>query len=313
MSDTGSVVGAIDIGGTKIAVGLVADGHVLDRTDVPTQPERSFDMAMRRVIDALADLALSRAVTLRGIGIGATGPIDPIGGAFGTVPFFPHWASGNPVKTLGEAFGVPAAAENDADAAALGEAAWGAGKDARRFVFVTVGTGIGGGVVLDGRLYRGVGGAHPEIGHMIVEAFGPSCSCGGRGCWEAVAAGPAMAEFFGAQVRTEAGGAVTAKDVCDLARTGHPGAIDAVQREARYLGVGLASLVTTFAPDLIALGGSVMGSYDLFVDTIRDVVRERATLVPWTVETIRPAELGADAGVIGAAEVWRHRFMGDQR
>lgn len=305
MTTAEPVTGAVDIGGTKIAVGLVdANGRVLARADLPTEPARSFEAALQRVSDGLGRLLRQVGRTLGGIGIGATGPIDPATGTFGVVPFFPHWQGASPVAFLAEVFGVTAAAENDADAAALGEAAHGAGRDACRFLFITVGTGIGGGIVLDGRLYRGAGGAHPELGHIIVEASGPDCTCGGRGCWEALAAGPALAAWYAAQ----AGPGLTAREVCERARQGEAAAVRAVEREAEYLGVGLASLITTFGPDLVALGGSVMDSYDLMAATVQRVVGERCTLVPWQRDTIRPARLGVHAGLVGAAEVWRHRF-----
>ncbi|MCC7010482.1 MAG: ROK family protein [Acidobacteria bacterium] len=309
MTRTTDVIGAVDVGGTKIAVGLVGDrGDVLSRVDLPTEPGRSFDDAMNRVIDALSGCLRHVRCALRGIGIGATGPIDHVTGAFGSVPFFPHWQGGNPAASLAGAFGVTVAVENDADAAALGEAEWGVGRGARRFIFVTVGTGIGGGIVIDGRLYRGAGGTHPELGHIVIEASGSPCTCGGRGCWEALAAGPAIAERYAAHARVSRVPAIAAHEVCALAREGDAVARDAVVREARYLGVGLATLITTFAPDVVALGGSVMGSYDLFEDVMRAAVREHCVLVPFTEDTIRTASLGADAGLVGAAQVWRHRF-----
>lgn len=310
MNTSVNAIGAVDIGGTKIAVGLVDErGRVLTRRDLSTEPEAGFDAAMTRVVATLTRAVHETGSTLTGIGIGATGPIDPIGGAFGHVPFFPRWEGGNPVTTLAGAFGVQVAAENDGDAGALAEAAWGAGRGMSRFLFVCVGTGIGGGSVLDGRLYRGAGGSHPEVGHHIVEASGPPCSCGAVGCWEALAAGPAIAEWFDAHVPQASRSAeTTAKDVCDLAREGHPVALQAVEREGFYLGVGLANLITLFGPDVIALGGSVMRSYDLFRDPVHRTIRRLCTFVPWNDRTIRMAELGADAGLIGAAEVWRHRF-----
>src|SRR5262249_56822466 len=124
---------------------------------------------------------VGKAVT--GIGIGATGPVDPILGEFGDVDFLPGWRGKNLVRDLEQNFNVRVALENDGDAAALAEAGWGAGRNRKRLIYVTVGTGIGGGIILDGQLYRGVDAAHPEVGPQIVDPTGPACSCGFRGFW----------------------------------------------------------------------------------------------------------------------------------
>lgn len=156
---------------------------------------------------------------ISGIGIGSTGPVHPFTGEFGDVDFLPHWRGKNPVEDLARIFKVRVALENDADAGALAEAGWGAGKGKLRLIYVTVGTGIGGAIILDGRLYRGADGAHPEIGHHVIDSSGPQCSCGFRGCWESLAAGPAMVEWFKSEApanyhRRED---ITAKRICQLA------------------------------------------------------------------------------------------------
>jgi glucokinase len=192
-------IGAVDIGGTKIAVGMVDEnGRVLSKMESPTDPERYAD-GLDRIAAMLRDTAKNAGVEISGIGIGSTGPVDPIAGEFGDVDFLPGWRQKKPVADLQRIFNVRVALENDADAAALAEASWGAGKHKSRLIYVTVGTGIGGGVVLDGELYRGVDGAHPELGHHVVDPSGPPCSCGFRGCWESLAAGPAMAAWFKSQ------------------------------------------------------------------------------------------------------------------
>src|SRR5256885_14095877 len=122
--------------------------------------------------------------------------VYPFSGAFGDVDFLPGWQGNNPVEDLAREFGVTTALENDADASALGEAGWGAGKGKSRIVYVTVGTGIGGGIIIDGQLYRGADMAHPEIGHHVIDPSGPLCSCGFRGCWESLATGPALVQWL---------------------------------------------------------------------------------------------------------------------
>jgi glucokinase len=305
------MIAAVDIGGTKIAVGMIDDdGHVLSRLEVPTDPERGYQNALDRIAAMLQEAGRSARDEIAGIGIGSTGPVDPLSGEIGNVNFFPDWEGENPVRDLERRFRVSVAMENDADAAALGEAAWGAGKNKRRLIYVTVGTGIGAGLVFDGELYRGVDQAHPEIGHHMIDACGPPCSCGFRGCWESLAAGPAMVEWLRANAPPEHPGlaTLTAKQICDLARKGDGLARQAVEHEIRYLGLGLANLVTLFAPDAIVLGGSLMKSSDLFLPGIQKLIRQCCHYVPCEKTQLALASLGADANLIGAASVWHHRF-----
>lgn len=297
------MIGAIDIGGTKIAVGLVdEDGRVHARTRLPTDLNVAPRVMLERVRAALREL--SAGATLRGVGIGCTGPVDPLTGCAGTIDLLPGWEGVDlvaPFVELGHSAALcpSAALENDADAAALGEAAWGAGRGAERFIYVTISTGIGAGLVFDGHLYRGARGSHPEIGHHILDASGPRCYCGAPGCWEVLASGPALAS---------AAGLPTAEAACDAARQGDPAARAAVERVGNYIGLGLANLITLYGPDVIALGGGVMASYDLFAEKIRATVAAHTGLMPADLTRIVPAHLDADAGLIGAARVWIHRY-----
>jgi len=305
------MIAAVDIGGTKIAVGLVDDdGRVLSRAECSTDVERGYTEALARTERMLRALIIAAGVELTGIGIGSTGPVDPFTGEIGDVNFFPAWRGQNPVADLSRIFGVLVAMENDADAAALAEAAWGAGKNKKHLIYVTLGTGIGAGIVLHGKLYRGVDGAHPEIGHHVIDASGPPCLCGFHGCWESLAAGPAMVSWVESVMPEDYPHRdhLTAKRVCELAREGDALARQAVEREARYLGLGLANLVTLFAPDAIVLGGSVMKSADLFLDGIRKTIRQCCRFVPYEKTDVTLASLGEDANLIGAARVWHHRF-----
>ena len=305
------MTGAVDIGGTKIAVGMIDDtGSVHARLEAATDPEQGYRNALDRITTMLRQAARTAGCEVAGIGIGSTGPVDPMTGEFGNVNFFPRWQGENPVRDLESRFRVSAAMENDADAAALGEAAWGAGQCKRRLIYVTVGTGIGAGLVFGGELYRGVDQAHPEIGHHLVDPSGPPCSCGFRGCWESLAAGPAMVEWFRAKAPAEHPelATLTAKRICELAREGDALARRAVEHEVQYLGLGLANLVTLFAPDAIVLGGSLMKSSDLFLPGIRNLIRQCCQYVPFEKTELALASLGEDANLIGAARVWHHRF-----
>lgn len=302
------MTGAIDIGGTKIAVGLVEEGgRVAARAVMPTGAEGSFETAMEGVAGLLAGLLAETGARLDGIGIGSTGPIDPETGMFGNVPFFPHWEGSNPAGFLARRFGVGAAVENDADAGALAEAACGAARDHARVLFVTVGTGIGVGIAFDGQVYRGAGGAHPEIGHQVVDASGPVCACGARGCWEALAAGPGIADWFRLSAPGGAEAGLNTQQLCDLARSGDEWAGRAVERGGFFLGLGLANLINIFVPDAIVLGGSVMRSADLFLDKIGETIRDYCRLVPHERTRVAVSTLGEDVALVGAAQVWHSR------
>ena len=304
------MIGAVDIGGTKIAVGIVDEnGRVLSRMQSPTDP-KNYSGGIDLISRMLRETVRNANVELTGIGIGSTGPVDPMRGEFGDVDFLPGWRGKSPVRDLAKIFNLRVALENDGDAAALAEAGWGAGRNRSRLIYVTVGTGIGGGMVFDGKLYRGVDGAHPEVGHHVVDPAGPACSCGFHGCWESLAAGPAMVTWLETHApadypRREG---ITAKRICELAQQGDAVASKAVEHEAYYLGLGLANLINLFTPDAIVLSGSVMKSAPLFMDRIHAVIRSGCRFVPAEKTELTLASLGEDTNLIGAARVWHYRF-----
>ena len=302
------MIGAVDIGGTKIAVGMVDDnGKVLSRVETPTTECGVYSTGIAHVARMLRQASSLAAVPLTGVGIGSTGWVYPFSGEFGDVDFFPGWKGRNPVKDLQREFGVRVALENDGDASALGEAAWGAGQGKSQLIYVTVGTGIGGGIILGGQLYRGAGRAHPEVGHHVIDASGPQCTCGFRGCWEALATGPAMAAWYNEQAaRSGSSSQLTAKKVFEQARDGEALAQQAVDREHLYLGLGVANLINLFMPEMIVLGGSIMKSVQL--DEVAKVVASGCRFVPYQSTKLAHASLGENANLIGAARVWHHRF-----
>lgn len=300
------LIGAVDIGGTKIAAGAVReDGTIVHRCECPTDPARGFPDAMLRIRRMLHEV-IDRCGALAGIGIGCPGPLDPFTGVLGEIGTLPGWQGGNLVEELETEFGLKIAVENDADAAALAEFNWGAARTSGNFIYITVSTGIGGGIVLDGQLYRGVQGSHPEIGHQIIDNSGPLCYCGARGCWESLASGTAMSSWV--QGMTAKASPMTAADICDRARQGDELAQRAVQREGYYLGLGLANIVTLFAPQVIALGGGVMGSSDLFLNDAGKVVSRLCTQVPAEKTRIILSSLGSETGLLGAAQSWLLRY-----
>lgn len=300
------MIGAVDIGGSKTAVGGVSDdGTIMYRCECSTDPLLGFEDSIRRIKQLLRTV-IQNCGKLDGIGIACPGPLDPSTGIIGEVGTLPGWQGGNLMREFEAEFDASVAVENDADAAALAEVAWGTAPGCRSFIYVTVSTGIGGGIVFNGELYRGAGGSHPEVGHQIIDLSGPHCYCGSRGCWEILASGPAMSAWMHEQDPDSP--SVTAERICDLARRGNETALRAVKREAYYLGLGLANLVSLFTPDVIALGGGVMRSESLFLEDAIKVVRKVCTQVPSDKTRICVASLGADVGLLGAARSWLLKY-----
>jgi glucokinase len=296
------MIGAIDVGGTKIAVGLVdCTGHVVARSETPSSGLMSYTTALVYLSSELRGLAREHGARLEGIGIGLTGRVDRRSGLLTENEFLPDWGRHDLTGDLSQALGVGAAIENDADAAALGEARWGTGQGCGVFQYVTVSTGIGGGLVVDGKVYRGSAGWHPEIGHMVISDLHTSCYCGASGCWEQLACGPALADWYA----TQGGQTLTTAEICALARRGEPLAVQTMAHGGYWIGRGLANLINLFAPERIALGGGVMRSWDLFEPHARAVIESACSfMVPHALTEIVPARLGDDAPLAGAASVW---------
>jgi glucokinase len=295
-------LGAIDIGGTKIEVALISkDGDIRGRKTIPTV---DIHDPIVDITDALKICEAELGLIMGGIGIGCTGPVDPITGIVGKVDLLPNWEGLNLIEGLKQAFKVPVALENDADAAALAEWQWGSGKGTSSFIYVTVSTGIGAGLILKDRLYRGVNGVHPELGHQTLDPSGPDCYCGAKGCWESLASGLAL-EAWARQQNPKAG---TLKDIFDQARLGDAFSLSVTHRAAHYMGLGLANLVTSFCPEVIALGGGVTKGADLWLKRALEVARQRCGLVPFKNVLITEAKLQADVALAGAAAAYWHQF-----
>jgi len=300
----------VDIGGTKIAAGVVAeDGRILDRVRVPTPPddEPATLAALHAVVDELRD----RDPRVEAIGVGAAGLVERPGGNA-------RWAPHNTYRRLElrrllhERTGLPTSVDNDGNAAAWAEARFGAGAVSDDLVLVNVGTGIGGGLVLNGQLYHGEHGFAGELGHLIVDPDGDRCPCGNRGCLEAMASGSTLGRLGreaaaadpGGRLAALAGGPdlVTGEVVFAAAAEGDKPALALFERVGHWLGVGIASLVTIFDPDLVVVGGGVAATGDLLLAPARASferyvhARDHRDLPP-----VVPARLGADAGLVGAA------------
>lgn len=302
----------VDIGGTKIAAGVVDDhGAVLARTrrDTPaTDPEAIEDA----VADAVAELRAEHDVTA--VGVAAAGYVDA---TRSVVVFAPNlsWRHEPLREEVEKRVGLPVVVENDANAAAWGEFTHGGGKGSRDMVLLTVGTGLGGGIVLDGELVRGTGGMAAEVGHLRVVPDGHQCGCGRTGCWEQYGSGSALVRWARALARTEpvaaarllelSGGdpaAVMGVHVTQAAEEGDVAAVRLVATLGRWLGEGAASLAAVLDPGLVLVGGGVSEAGDLLLEPMREAFAGALTAAMHRdLARIDAAVLGNDAGMVGVA------------
>ncbi len=272
----------------------------------PTRPQEGAAATVRRIATMAREAAAAAGVRfpedVAGIGAGVPGLLDPASGSVLETPNM-GWKNVSLSELLAEAAGVPAILHNDADCAAYGEWRRGAGQGARCLVCLTLGTGIGGGIVLDGQLYQGAAGGAGEVGHTCVEIDGRLCGCGARGCVEAYASGPAItARAVEAGYGGGRPGDVTAEAVCGAAADGDRRAARVVAEAGTVLGVAVANLVHVLAPDVIVLAGGVARAGELLFAPLRREVRRRAFAPARAACRIVPAAFPETAGVVGAAE-----------
>jgi len=307
---------AIDLGGTKIAAGLVSNkGEIISQGYLLALAKEGPEAVVKRLF-SVAHRTLERAgikvSRLKGIGIAAAGALDVKRGLVTASPNLPGWRNVPLSDIMTERLGVKAYLINDASAAVFGEHCFGAGKGIANLIYLAIGTGIGGGIIIDGQLYVGVDGCAGEIGHMTVDVNGQRCNCGNVGCLETLASGTAMAkEAIKCLSRGEKSSLVilakgkleniTAKMIAQAARQGDSLARGVIAKAAHYLGVGMVNLVDIFNPELIIVGGGVAQMGDLFLEPARRVVRERAFSLPAHTVRIVRAKLGNNSGIIGAA------------
>ena len=301
-----------DFGGTNLRAALVAEsGEVLARREVPTPAAGTAEEALASVDALLADIRAGAAESPVAACIAAAGLIDAERGLVLVSPNVHSFRNLPLGEALAKRTGLPAAIENDASAAALGEHRFGAARGARHVLHATLGTGIGGGIVIDGRLHRGAAGLAGEIGHVVIDAAGPVCACGSRGCIEALAGGVAFGRR--AQRLLESGAAPALAGLCagreptaaDLARAaarGDTAALAEIRNGGHLLGVGLAGLVNVLNPDVVTLSGGLLGMGEPLLESLREAMAANA-YGPAAATPVRVSELGEDAGLLGAAAV----------
>ena len=308
------VVG-VDIGGTKLAT-VVADkdGNILQKVRKPTESEKGPHHAVRlllNMVDEVIDLAELRRGDISGIGVSCGGPLDTQTGIIYSPPNLPGWDA-LPLKEMIESeFDIPTVIENDANASALAEARFGGGRGYDYVLYMTMSTGIGGGIVANGEIYHGANDSAGEVGHQILLPDGPLCGCGKYGCLEALCSGPSIARRAQEAVANQpytrilalANGqidSVRSEHVLQAARDGDALAIALVEETAYYMGWGIANLVNILNPQIVLLGTIAVAAGDLLLDPIRRTVAEMAMQRPLESVKIMPAELGDSIGDLAA-------------
>jgi len=317
----GPVIG-VDIGGTKVAAGVVdASGKILTQLRKPMAANDGAEAGFKAVTSAIDSLLAGEAAKpqaqVKAIGICAPGPLDPKSGVVLNPPNLPCWRNFPLAARIAEVYRVPVKVDNDANAAALAETIWGAARGYRYVFYATVGTGIGTGIVLDGRIYHGHTGSAGEGGHVTIDYRGPLCPCGKRGCIEVLAAGPAIALRARARVAAEpargsallglAQGkieALTSEMVGKAYAAGDALAQEVLQETAELLTVWLGNIVDLFDPDVLVVGGGVAAMLNPFFAEIKRLlpswcVNPRASEIPLVL-----AHYGADAGIAGGAALF---------
>lgn len=331
MADTSnSYIIGVDLGGTNIVVGAMsADGSrqfAMHSTPTPPRSEGSSERVVERMIE-MVEVTIAETLTetgatrnnILGVGIGAPGPLDRENGVVIIAPNL-GWHNLPLRDLISDAVRLPATLDNDANCATYGEWWVGAARGARNVVGITIGTGIGGGLIIDGKLYHGSSDVAGEIGHMTIDQTGRRCGCGNYGCLEAYASGPNIAERAREALRSGeiselpsmVGGdleRITAATVYEAAHKGDLVAREVVRDTAKFLGVGLANLLNVFNPDVVVVAGGVTQAGDALFEPLRAEVRRRAFKPAVAACRIVPGELPGTAGVIGAVGTFRSQMI----
>lgn len=307
----------IDVGGTNVKIALVdKSGKIIYSNSVPTYAKMGYEYTVNNIKQAIKDLMKETNTTAKdidGIGFDFPGQVDYKTGVVKLAPNIPGWVNVPIAQMIEEKFHIPTRIDNDVRCAALGEMKFGAGQGCENFVCITVGTGIGSGLVVNGQLVRGASNAAGEIGHIKLQMKdGLICGCGDTGCLEAYASGPsivAMAQDYITggkstkfrEMAAAEGGEITPYMVAKAAEAGDPVAKRIFAIVGEYIGIGLTSVINLLNPEKVIIGGGVAEAGDLLLDPIRKTIKERAMVVAGSAVEIVPAQLGNSAGVIGAS------------
>ena len=304
----------VDVGGTNVKVALVdKTGSIVYSDTVPTRAEMGYEYTIQNIITAITNLMKESKIpkeNIDGIGFGFPGQIDCDNGIVRLAPNIPGWVNIPIAEIVSKEFGIPVKVDNDVRCAALAELNFGAGKGAKNMICITVGTGIGSGLIINGKLVRGASNAAGELGHIKLQMNdGPLCGCGDRGCLEAFASGPsivAMAEEYikggkSTKYRELANPDITPYIVAESAKQGDVVAKQIFEIIGNYIGIGLASVVNLLNPEKVVIGGGVADAGDLLFVPIKETLKKRAMPIQGSAVEVVHAELGNTAGVIGAS------------
>ncbi len=304
------VVIGVDLGGTNMRTALLSpDGLILDRHKVSTHAAEGWKQVVARLVENIVryqKIAIGKGLTVAAAGVGAPGVIQMDSGIVVKSPNFPDWNNLPLKEVLEKALNVPVFIENDANAAALGERWLGAGRDINSMILLTLGTGVGGGIVLNKQIWQGADGMAGEIGHMTLIPDGRLCGCGNTGCLEMYASARGIVQSYREAVNSSGIAMVaelSSEQIYQAARDGETVACKVMKDMGRMLGIGIANLINIFNPQMIVLGGGVKDAWQLFINATQEEVMRRAFKVPAERTKIVPSLLGDDAGMVGAAAV----------
>ena len=299
------VVAGIDIGGTKIAIAFENRSRErIAARRLPTQTELGPDRILENVCRALEEMLAETGAQLTSIGVGCPGPIDIARGLVLSPANLPDWVEFPIVRILEKRFGVPVSLDNDANAAALGEYFYGAGRGFTDMFYVTISTGIGGSIICGGQIHHGVQAGAGEVGHTIVDTNGIRCRCGIRGCFETIASGTGIARRMREKLAAHSGAEnldnITAETVVELVRKGDAAAREIWDETIKYLAIGLGNAITLIAPEAVVIGGGVAEAGELLFAPLRRAIAKNVSMVPIEKVQILRASLGSESGVCGA-------------
>lgn len=292
----------IDLGGTNLRGGLW-DGSekVLHRIEQESLSKRPPLELTRDMVGMIRELQGRAFGDVGGIGVGVPGIVGIKEGVVYESPHFPQWKGFPVLRELRKIFELPLFIDNDANCAALGEMICGAGRGKENLIALTLGTGIGGGIIIDGDVYRGERGFAAELGHIVVRPDGAACHCGGKGCFELYGSATGLRHIAEEMSEDPSGSIITPEALADAAARGEEWALAAFRRFGYYLGLGIASIVNVLGIYTIIIGGRVSRSLNFFIESLKGEFARRSYQETVRLTEIKPAELGDDAGIIGAA------------
>lgn len=304
----------VDLGGTTMSIGLLqSNGNIIFQSHTASKVHDGSQSALNQIIRTTEDIKrqLNSGMEITAMGIGIAGKVDTNNGVLIEATNLPNWHNVPLGEHLSKALQIPVKVDNDANVAALGEFFYGAGEKQNSMLMVTLGTGVGGGLILDGKLYSGIDGIAGEMGHMIIDIDGPVCNCGKQGCVEAFCGAKGILNRYLDKAQSKSGSLLkdinpdelTPKDISQAAIDGDPLAIETFDEVGMYLGVALANIANMLNIEIVVVGGGVANAGELILKPARKSLIEHALNVPGNRMKIVQATLGDRAGMIGASRL----------